>query len=66
MIIHVDFSKQSHNSELNDFLSGLSHMGLDDDDIFDIREAIDDPEAFCNADNVIQSFAIAWIDQVMQ
>jgi hypothetical protein len=60
-----EFTSVPDMSSLEAYLDSLRAMGAEEDDIIDIREAINDYEAYKNADDEIQSFADGWISQFL-
>jgi hypothetical protein len=63
-VIEVDFSKKTPIDDgLSEYLDYLRGLGLDEDDVLDVQDAIRDKDKFLEADDVIQKFATAWFDQ---
>ena len=60
-VIHVDFSNRNHyQNELSVYLNYLRSVGLDEDDVLDIQDAIIDKYLYLEADEIIQEFANGW------
>jgi hypothetical protein len=60
-VIYVDFKRPV--SELENYLAGLRQMGIDDDDVLDLTDAINDFNEYQNADTVIKTLADVWFDK---
>ena len=75
-VIHVDFTNKTVEAEdsqdnefvigvylntpLDHYLDSLRTLGLDEDDVLEVADAIDDYEIYAAADNVVQKFADGW------
>lgn len=75
-VIHVDFSKKNAivqqgaslsetDSSLTAYLDSLREMGVDDEDILEVIDAILDKDAYFAADEVVQEFADGWLHQFL-
>lgn len=63
-VIYVDFSVRK-NSALSKYLDFLKTLGLDADDILDVRDAILDYEFYKSADEDIKAFVDAYLNNNM-
>lgn len=73
-VIYVDFTKkfpaQNDNKcndvpilpELDSYLSRLRSLGLDEDDVQDVHDAIMSVDAYLEADDDIKTFAVNFLD----
>lgn len=72
-VIHVDFSKKNVDTQqcvtvepdLTAYLDSLREMGVDDEDILEVIDAILDKDAYFAADEVVQEFADGWLHQFL-
>ena len=71
-VIHVDFTKKNVAQEVSDvdsgliaYLDDLSEMGVDDEDILEVIDAILDKDAYFAADEVVQEFADGWLHKFL-
>ena len=73
-VIHVDFSKKNvddrqcvpgEDPSLTAYLDNLREMGVDDEDILEVIDAILDKDAYFAADEVVQEFADGWLYQFL-
>ena len=74
-VIHVEFGKKNaivqqgvtDNNEpsLTAYLDSLREMGVDDEDILEVIDAILDKDAYFAADEVVQEFADGWLHQFL-
>lgn len=72
-VIHVEFNKKNaieqqevpDEPSLTAYLDSLRQMGVDDEDILEVIDAINDVNVYLEADEVIQEFANGWFDQIM-
>jgi hypothetical protein len=63
-VIHVDFAtKNPHDNGLAIYLNYLREIGLDEDDVLDVQDAILDKDHYFDADEVIQKFADDWFNK---
>jgi hypothetical protein len=62
-VIHIDFSKKDHESGLTIYLNYLRAIGLDEDDVLDVQDAVLDVDHYLDADEVIQKFANDWFSK---
>ena len=63
-VIHVDFSTRNHyQNGLSVYLNYLRAVGLDEDDVLDVQDAILDKDQYLEADEVIQEFANDWFEK---
>ena len=61
-VVRVDFTKNT-SASVAEYLEKLSDSGLCEDDLFDIRDSIQDVEAFKKADEVVQTFVTEFFSQ---
>ena len=75
-VIHVEFGKKNAISQqgaslsetdpsLTAYLDSLRDMGVDDEDILEVIDAILDKDAYFAADEVVQEFADGWLHQFL-
>lgn len=75
-VIHVEFGKKNAISQqgaslsetdpsLTAYLDSLREMGVDDEDILEVIDAILDKDAYFAADEVVQEFADGWLHQFL-
>ena len=76
-VIYVDFSNNPDdseyefvievdpNTELDHYLDSIRTLGLDEDDVLEVKEAIDDYEVYSAADEVVQTFADGWLKNLL-
>lgn len=72
-VIHVEFSKKNAivqqsvpvEPSLTAYLDSLREMGVDDEDILEVIDAILDKDAYFAADEVVQEFADGWLHQFL-
>ena len=74
-VIHVDFGKKNASvaatesaeigSGLTAYLDSLREMGVDDEDILEVIDAILNKDAYFAADEVVQEFADGWLHQFL-
>ena len=76
-VIHVDFSNNPDDSDyefvleidpnidLDHYLEGIRTLGLDEDDVLEVKEAIADYEVYAAADEVVQTFADGWLKNLL-
>ena len=74
-VIHVEFGKKNaivqqgvtDNNEpsLTAYLDSLREMGVDDEDILEVIDAILNKDAYFAADEVVQEFADGWLHQFL-
>ena len=63
-VIEVDFSKKAPSDDgLSEYLDYLRGLGLVEDDVLDVQDAILDKDKFLDSDDVIQKFATSWFNQ---
>lgn len=63
-VIEVDFSKKTLSDDgLSEYLDYLRGLGLVEDDVLDVQDAILDKDKFLDSDDVIQKFATSWFNQ---
>jgi hypothetical protein len=56
-VVRVDFDRKNTTISITQYLDKLAETGVCEEDILDIRDAIQDVEAFKQADEVVQTFA---------
>ena len=75
-VIHVDFGKTNviaqqraslseTDPSLTAYLDSLREIGVDDEDILEVIDAILDKDAYFAADEVVQEFADGWLHQFL-
>ena len=75
-VIHVEFGKKNveeisqqgvleNPSSLTAYLYSLREIGVDDEDILEVIDAILDKDAYVAADEVVQEFADGWLHQFL-
>jgi len=73
-VIHVEFGKKNVDTQqcvpgedpsLTAYLDSLREMGVDDEDILEVIDAILDKDAYFAADEVVQEFADGWLHQFL-
>lgn len=72
-VIQVDFSKKNAimqqsvpvEPSLTAYLDSLREMGVDDEDILEVIDAILDKDAYFAADEVVQEFADGWLHKFL-
>ncbi len=76
-VIHVDFGSNAVdaedelmievqlNTELDDYLDSLRELGIDEDDVLEVEEAIADYTAYAAADEVVQELADGWLKNLL-
>lgn len=72
-VIHVEFGKKNAivqqsvpvEPSLTAYLDSLREMGVDDEDILEVIDAILDKDAYFAADEVVQEFADGWLHQFL-
>lgn len=72
-VIHVEFGKKNavenikfnEDSCLFDYLDSLRKQGIDEDDIFDVADAINSYDMYQDADEVIQQLADGWLQNIV-
>jgi hypothetical protein len=69
-VIHVDFSNKANEerltmSALDYYLDGLRTLGLDEDDVLDVADAINSYDEYITADDVVQKFADGWLKNLL-
>lgn len=72
-VIRVEFGKKNAVEQqevpvepsLTAYLDSLREMGVDDEDILSVIDAITDMNVYFESDEVIQEFANGWFDQIM-
>ena len=75
-VIRVDFGKKNAKEQqgmpgiavdpsLTAYLDSLREMGVDDEDILEVIDAILDKDAYFAADEVVQEFADGWLHQFL-
>jgi hypothetical protein len=60
-VIYVDFKRPA--TELENYLAGLRQMGIDEDDVLDLTDAINDFGEYQRADIVVKTLADVWFDK---
>jgi hypothetical protein len=66
-VIHVDFGNKAkeedlHKSALEYYLDELRTLGLDEDDVLEVADAIVSFDAYLAADDIVQKFADNWLN----
>lgn len=80
-VIHVDFTSKTTedegvqdnefvigvylNTPLDHYLDSLRTLGLDEDDVQEIADAIEDYDIYAAADDVVQKFADGWLTNLL-
>jgi len=76
-VIHVEFSKKKvmmpqyvfeiniNLTDLTYYLTSLHELGVDEDDILDIIDAIKDMDCYFDADDDIRQFANGYLNQFL-
>jgi len=80
-VIHVNFGNKTDdiedgqdnefvigvqlNTPLDHYLDSLRTLGLDEDDVLEVADAIEDYEIYAAADDVIQKFADGWLTNLI-
>ena len=76
-VIHVDFGNNAVdaedelmievqlNTELDDYLDSLRELGIDEDDVLEVEEAIADYTVYAAADEVVQELADGWLKNLL-
>lgn len=75
-VIHVEFSKKNAivqqgvslsetDPSLTAYLDSLREMGVDDEDILEVIDAILNKDAYFATDEVVQEFADGWLHQFL-
>lgn len=72
-VIQVNFGKKNDEYQqcvtvepsLTAYLDSLREMGVDDEDILEVIDAILDKDAYFAADEVVQEFADGWLHQFL-
>jgi len=72
-VIHVEFGKMDIeeqevlgvNLDLTAYLDTLRNQGIIEDDILDIIDAINDMDAYFDADDEVKTFADGWLQQFL-
>ena len=76
-MIHVDFGNNAvdaedelmievqFNTELDDYLDSLRELGIDEDDVLEVEEAIADYTVYAAADEVVQELADGWLKNLL-
>ena len=60
-VIYVDFKRTV--SELENYLNYLRNSGLDEDDVLDLKDAIDNFDEYQGSDIVVKTLADVWFNQ---
>lgn len=65
-VIHVDFTKKNTGEqEVLTYLESLREMGVDEDDVLEVFDAINDLNCFMDSDHDIQVFARGYLERYM-
>ena len=80
-VIHVDFTNKTVEAEdsqdnefvigvylntpLDHYLDSLRTLGLDEDDVLEVADAIDDYEIYAASDEVVRKFADGWLQNLL-
>ena len=80
-VIHVDFTNKTTedegvqdnefvigvhlNTPLDHYLDSLRTLGLDEDDVLEVADAIEDYEIYAASDDVVQKFADGWLKNLL-
>ena len=71
-VIHVEFGKKNTvqeafviSSDLAAYLDSLRELGLEEDDILDVIEAINNVDSYFAADDEVKEFANGWLEQFL-
>lgn len=67
-VVYADFTKSntvSIDHYLEDYLEYLRYIGVDEDDVCDVADAINDVEVYLDSDEVVKHFADNYFQSFM-
>lgn len=63
-VIHVNFSKNREDT-ISNYLESLRDMGIDEEDVLEVQDAINDLEVYMDSDEDIKIFANSYLEKFL-
>lgn len=63
-VIHVNFSKNREDT-ISSYLESLRDMGIDEEDVLEVQDAINDLEVYMDSDEDIKIFANSYLEKFL-